>query len=512
MLQLQSLGLIDFDDTIPNGFIDVWGVPTTLHCSPTIPDLSYPQSIEDSNMNPLDNNTEILLIDSNRDPVLRELEEAAKIAVSRAMQEVSQIEDNNSSYSIPGRVRIGFVAAKTLAEFVCKRLELVPSVAIWNAAISAGNRGSTAFNGLNETKLMSKRPTPILLGEMFAGLQRHRCILFKHLSGCLLSSISPHFRSRPLRVRYLKGKIYCGDEDHAMVICKCDDDTEFAIDFEDNSVAHFHSCDYEMSIVNERRATLARDTFADYDQSCGTQGTIGIGLSEVPNVSANTQCKVKEQSPSNTENTFTVRAGVSRPSSESSGSNNSRAIDGNETDIALVDSTVDCDSNTTSRPGTKSQAECLKECNKGSPVDNDDDSRSKSDTINYTDSNSNEWFNANFGRPLSFYDENESTDSHLETSNAEFENVVFQLIKSDGVDESVARDAVTALMYTTLAPHSSNANLRTSEWTLRHRASLIIRLIALSSHLLNVHESLLLLHDNSWSIEDGQHVPNRSSH
>ncbi|KAL3678658.1 hypothetical protein R1sor_021614 [Riccia sorocarpa] len=183
---------LSYDDRIEDGFYEVWGMsPYVWSMCTDSNELGRMPPLENlRSVHPSDATFEVVLVDRNMDPSLRELEDKA---VGLAY-ESSEVLDMASKLSIMISSVMGGPS-----ETDGNMMEL------WNTTSS---------------KLMQLLGTIVLpIGLLRAGLSRHRALLFKVLADSI-----------GLPCRLVRGSVYCGKEDEASVVVKCGDDREWMVD------------------------------------------------------------------------------------------------------------------------------------------------------------------------------------------------------------------------------------------------------------------------------------------
>ncbi|KAL2609854.1 hypothetical protein R1flu_028427 [Riccia fluitans] len=183
---------LSYDDRIEDGFYEVWGMSPYVWSMCTdsnelgrMPPLENLRSVQ-----PSDATFEVVLVDRNMDPSLRELEDKA----------------------------VGLAYESTEVLDMASKLSIMISSVMGGPSESDGHL--MELWNTTSTKLMQLLGTIVLpIGLLRAGLSRHRALLFKVLADSI-----------GLPCRLVRGSVYCGKEDDASVVVKCGDDREWMVD------------------------------------------------------------------------------------------------------------------------------------------------------------------------------------------------------------------------------------------------------------------------------------------
>lgn len=183
---------LGYEDRIEDGFYEIWGMsPYVWSMCTDSNELGRMPPLESlRSVNPAEAEFEVVLVDRNGDPHLRELEDKA-VSLAYESQEVLDL------------------AAK-LAQMVAIQMG---GSAVSDEALAETWRTNTS----KMTLLLGSLVLPI--GMLKCGLGRHRALLFKVMAD-----------SVGLPCRLVRGSSYCGKEDDAMVVVKCGDDREWMVD------------------------------------------------------------------------------------------------------------------------------------------------------------------------------------------------------------------------------------------------------------------------------------------
>jgi serine/threonine-protein kinase CTR1 len=183
---------LGYEDRIEDGFYEVWGMsPYVWSMCTDSNELGRMPPLESlRSVNPAEAEFEVVLVDRNGDPHLRELEDKA-VGFAYDSQEVLDL-------------------ATKLAQMVAAQMG---GSAGSDEALAETWRASTT----KMTQLLGSLVLPI--GLLKCGLGRHRALLFKVMAD-----------SVGLPCRLVRGSSYCGKEDDAMVVVKCGDDREWMVD------------------------------------------------------------------------------------------------------------------------------------------------------------------------------------------------------------------------------------------------------------------------------------------
>ncbi|CAM6044342.1 unnamed protein product [Sphagnum compactum] len=182
---------LGYDDRIEDGFYEVWGMSPYVWSMCTdnnelgrIPPLAALQSVNTSE------SFEVVLVDRNDDPDLRDLEDKA-VGLAYDCQEVLDL-------------------ATRLAQMVADFM---------GGAAASDNELLEAWHA-NTTKMTQRIGSIVLpIGVLRPGLGRHRALLFKVMAD-----------SVGLPCRLVRGRSFSGKEEGALVVVKVGDDREWMVD------------------------------------------------------------------------------------------------------------------------------------------------------------------------------------------------------------------------------------------------------------------------------------------
>ncbi|CAM6019611.1 unnamed protein product [Sphagnum balticum] len=182
---------LGYDDRIEDGFYEVWGMSPYVWSMCTdnnelgrIPPLAALQSVNTSE------SFEVVLVDRNDDPDLRDLEDKA-VGLAYDCQEVLDL-----------ATRLAQMVADFMGGAAASDDELLEA---WHA---------------NTTKMTQRIGSIVLpIGVLRPGLGRHRALLFKVMAD-----------SVGLPCRLVRGRSFSGKEEGALVVVKVGDDREWMVD------------------------------------------------------------------------------------------------------------------------------------------------------------------------------------------------------------------------------------------------------------------------------------------
>ncbi|BBN20086.1 sterile alpha motif and leucine zipper containing kinase AZK [Marchantia polymorpha subsp. ruderalis] len=183
---------LSYDDRIEDGFYEVWGMsPYVWSMCTDSNELGRMPPLENlRSVHPSDATFEVVLVDRNMDPSLRELEDKA----------------------------VGLAYDSTEVLDMASKLSIMVANVMGGPSESDGNL--MELWQTTSSKLMQLLGTIVLpIGLLRVGLSRHRALLFKVMAD-----------SVGLPCRLVRGSAYCGKVDDASVVVKCGDDREWMVD------------------------------------------------------------------------------------------------------------------------------------------------------------------------------------------------------------------------------------------------------------------------------------------